>query len=902
MENVGRPDPDRLLRRLDEEEPRANRGKLVLFFGAAPGVGKTFAMLCEAQDQRADGREVVVGVVETHGRQETASLLSGLEILDRRHISYHGITLSELDLDAALQRRPALILVDELAHANAEGCRHPKRWQDVEELLDAGIDVYSTVDVQHVESLNDVVSQITGIKVHETIPDSILERAHEIRLVDLPPDELLERLKEGKVHVPEQARRATDHFFERGNLIALRELALRRTAERVDAQMRQYRRDQGITHTWAVSDRVLVCMSWSPYSAPLIRAACRIAQRLHAHWFAVYVETPTYSLSAQDRLQLSQNIRLAEQLGAEVVTLTGESAADEIVRFARKRNVTKIVVGKPRFLRWHERLFGSFLEQIVMKSGEIEVNATTGEHGADDQTQGPLRRRSTGRSGYLAAAAVVGLVSAVSGALFGRSQPADVVMLYLLGVMLVSMWYDYGPSLFAAVLSVLAFDFFFIPPYLTFAVADVRHVVTFGVLFMVAVVVSGLTRRVRAQADAARERERWTEALYTLSRELARAEATQTLIDVSARHVEEVFDCCVVVFTRDEADRQLIARRGHDRTDKTTEEAGIVNWVFENGREAGLGTTTLPGARALYLPLVGQRGKIGVLEVVPQDLGRFEDPTQRRLLEAFASQLAVALDRVLSAEETRRAKLDADREEFRSTLLSSVSHELRTPLAVMTGAASTLIGDEGNIPPPTRLDLLRTISDQAGRLNQLVGNILDMTRLESGAVGPKREWHPLEEIVGATLNSMEGRLQGHAVNVNLPDGLLLVHVDAVLIEQVLTHLLENAVKYSTEGSPIDVGTRLDEAFVVVEVADRGPGIPEAEKSRVFDKFYRLSRNRSISGTGLGLSICRAIVAAHGGRIWVEDRSGGGAILKFALPREETPPDTRREELPEASTE
>jgi two-component system sensor histidine kinase KdpD len=659
--SASRPDPDELLRRVAEEERRAVRGQLTLFFGAAPGVGKTFAMLEAAREERATGRDVLVGVVETHGRTETAALLEGLTVLPRRAVPYRGVTLQEFDLDAALARRPGLLLVDELAHTNAEGCRHPKRWQDVEELLDAGIDVYSTLNVQHVESLKDVVAQITGVAIRETVPDSLLEQAHEIRLVDLPPDELLERLRDGKVYIPDQASRAVSSFFRKGNLIALRELALRRTAERVDAQMRQYKRDQGIEATWAASERLLVCLSWSPHSARVVRDASRMARGLHASWLAVYVETPgAIRLSAEDKAWLSENLRLAAQLGAEVVTVFDEKPAEAILRVARDRNVTKIVVGKPRALRRRDRIFGSFVDDVVKGSGAIDVYVTAGSSGPQETLPDRRPPPTPGRLGYLAAASLVVLVTLVARFAFGHAYLADVVMLYLLGVVIASLSLDRGPSLSTAVLSVVAFDFFVIPPYHTFSVADFRHVVTFGVMLLVGIVINHLTLRVREQARGARERERRTAALYEMSRALGRAMERSALVTTAADHIARVFESDVLVFVPDERGLSVVHRTG-GAVAASAQELGVARWVWTNGKEAGLSTNTLPGSPGLFIPLATTHGRLGVLGVVPRDAARFDNPEERRFLEAFAAQMGVAVERTQLSERAQTARLDADR-------------------------------------------------------------------------------------------------------------------------------------------------------------------------------------------------------------------------------------------------
>ena len=902
-----RPDPDELLRRVQSEERKKNRGRLTIFFGAAPGVGKTFAMLEQAGFLRDVERlDVVAGVVETHGRFETTTLLAGFERLARRKVTYKGTTLEEFDLDGALARKPRLLLVDELAHTNAEDSRHAQRWQDVQELLEAHIDVYTTLNVQHVESLNDVVAQITGVVVRETVPDAVIDAADEIKLVDLPPDALLERLREGKVYLPAQAERALENFFQKGNLIALRELALRKTAERVDADMQAWRREHAIEKTWAASDRLLVCIGPSPYSANLLRVGRRMATSLRAQWFAVNVETPaTLRLGATDRARISQNLRLAEQLGAETVTLTGEKPAEEILHFARDRNVTKIVVGKPRTSRWRDRFGASFVDELIIGSGDIDIYATVGEP-EKEESAAPVRahpRRHEPRA-YLAAVGAVVLATVVAYALLGRRELADVAMIYLLAIIGVSMRFGFRASVLTSVLSVLAFDFFFVQPYLTFTVADLRHIVTFAVMLLVGVVIAGLTQRVRDQAEVARRSERRTSVLYAMSRELSRVEGLGPIMNVAGRHVEQVFESRVAILGSE--------RSGEVRIDYATlgfappldKEGGVARWVLTHQRQAGLGTSTLSGSRGFYVPLIspGADGSaMGVLALYPEEPHRFDDPEQQRLADAFATQIATALERARLADETERVRVQVEAEQLRSTLLSSVSHDLRTPLAVMKGAASTLVADDAKLTPTVRKDLHTAILEEAERLDRQVRNLLDMTRLESGAVRLKKEWYPLQEIVGATWSRMESRLGTRTVTIRV-DAELLAPVDNVLIEQVLVNLLENAAKYTPAGTPIDVSASRAGTEIVVEVADRGPGIPDDEHERIFDKFHRGPSERTKGGVGLGLTICRAIVVAHGGRIWIEDRPGGGAAFKFVLPLEGQPPIAKLPEITEHSSE
>ncbi len=884
-----RPDPDELLARVREQERAAARGKLTIFFGAAPGVGKTYTMLEAARIELMDQkRDVVVGIVETHGRYDTGALLMGLELLPRRKIEHRGIDIEELDLDAALKQRPGLILIDELAHTNAPGSRHVKRWQDVEDLLAAGVDVFTTLNVQHLDSLNDVVAQITGIVVRETVPDSVFENADEVRVVDLPVAELLDRLREGKVYLPHQAERAAQNFFKEGNLIALRELALRSTAERVDAQMRGYKALHGIDKTWHTGERVLVCVSPSPHSGRLLRAARRMAASVHADMIAAYVETPAaLRVGAADRERLAEHMRLAEQLGGEAATIRGENADEEIVRFARKRNVTKIVLGKPTHPRWRDLLKQPFLDEVVRRSGEIDVYVISGSGVTVRRTVAPGARpaHKDAASGYVAALVVVVAAALLAGFAFGRSQLTDVVMVFLLGIVFVSLRLGYGPALFAAVVSVVSFDFFFVPPYYSFAVADFRHIVTFVVMFVVAGVISHLTKRIRDQADSARDRERRTASLYAISRELAVAPTLDALLNVAARHVRDVFSGAVAVLLPGERDALRVAFADAGVMGDDEKELGVAEWVWAHQRPAGIGTDTLPSARALFVPLKGSRGRVGILALVPNaDAGALRDPENRQLLDTFAGIIGSAIERAQFAEEARRARLRAETEQLRNSLLSSVSHDLRTPLAVVTGAAATLLDKSAPQDPGERRELLETIHDEGQRLNRLVRNLLEMTRLDAGALRVNKELQPIEEVIGAALNRTEDRLRGREVKTHVPSDLPLVPLDTVLIEQVLINLLENATKYTPAGTPIDVAAIARKGFIEVEVADRGPGVPPEEAERIFEKFYRA--REGTGGVGLGLTICRGIVSAHGGRIWVESRPGGGASFRFVLPLDE----------------
>ena len=789
---------------------------------------------------------------------------------------------------------PTIILIDELAHSNAPGLRHAKRWQDVQELLKAGITVYTTVNVQHLESLNDVVAQITGVRVRETVPDSVLERADDVELIDLPPDDILQRLKDGKVYVPEQIQHAIHNFFVKGNLIALRELALRRTAERVDQQMEVYRRDHAVVRTWPAAETIMVCVNMKHRGPRLIRAARQMAADLHAKWIAVYVQIPRHlRLPQVERDRLVQTLRLAEQLGAETVTLTGENVAEELLNYARSMNATKIIVGKPLRSRWNEWLFGSVVSDLVHQSGEIDIYVITGAAG---EGQPLVRRalRSTGdASGYVYASLGVLIATAVAWLMFPYFAAANLIMMYLIAVIVIAIRWGRSPSVLASILSVASFDFFFVPPYFTFAVSDTQYLLTFGVMLVAALVISNLAVRLQQQAELARYRERRTGVLYAMSRDLATHRGTGMLAQVAAKHLRDAFDAQVAIYLADAEKRVQLQLGELLFFELDPKESGVAQWVYDHNERAGLGADTLPGSSALYLPLVGSAGAIGVVAVRPKEPGLLLDPEQLHLLESLVNQVALAIERTRLSEEAQHAHVRAETERMRNAILSSVSHDLRTPLATITGAASSLAEEQRELDPAARRELSRSIYREADRLDRLLKNLLDMMRLEAGAVQLSKEWHPIDEVVGAALARLEGRLREHTVNTAFPADLPLVLVDGVLLEQVVINLMENAVKYAPSGGPIDLSASASDRDVIVEVADGGPGIPVGDESRIFDKFYRGSLARE-GGVGLGLTICRGIVEAHGGRIWVENRSGGGALFRFSIPLSDQQPSVQTE--------
>ena len=897
-----RPDPDALLAEVQRDERQAARGKLKVFFGAAPGVGKTFAMLEEGRARAAEGMDVVVGYAEPHARTDTEALLLGMELLPYKFVDYNNVRLKEFDLDAALKRRPALLLVDELAHTNAPGLRHPKRYQDVLELLDSGIDVYTTLNVQHLESLNDIVERITGIKVRETLPDSILEEADEVELVDTSPEELIERLGEGKVYPGEMAERATRNFFNKANLLALRELALRRTAERVDAQMQAVHRDTTVGSPWVASERILVCVSPSPLSARLVRSAKRLAVGLRAPWTAAFVETAASArLSEQDRRRIDQNLKLAEQLGGQTAVLQGQRVADEVTAYAQAHNITKIVIGKPERPRWREVLFGSVVDDLVRRSGFIDIYVIRGdaEEPGAQSAPAPAKPQEDWK-GYAWAVAVMTAATLIGWPLYhGLHMPAEgrlpllsntnVLMLYLLGVLWIATRFGRGAAILGSFLAVAAFDFFFVPPYLRLTVADEQYVFTFVVMLATALTISTLTHRVRLQAEWARRRERRTRTLLELSRELAAARTTDQIAAATVHHVSEVLEAKATILLPD-GQRRLVARgEATARSELDVKESSVAQWAFDHDQMAGAGTGTLPAAGGTYVPMKTSRGTVGVLGLYPPSPNGDWQPEQRQLAEAFGSQAAVAIERATLAEEARQAWERVEAEFLRNTLLSGVSHELRTPLAAITGAASALIETRQALTRAAQAEMLDTIASEAQRMERLIVNLLDMTRLDSGGLALKKEWQTIQEVVGSALHHLAARLDGWEVKIDVPADLPLVHIDSTAVEQVLANLLDNAVEYTPKQSPIEISARINAMGLVVEVADRGPGLPPGTERRIFDKFFRAGSAESRRGIGLGLAINKGLIEAHGGQITAENRPGGGAVFRFTLPPDGNPP-------------
>ncbi|MFI5020225.1 MAG: ATP-binding protein [Alphaproteobacteria bacterium] len=879
-----RPSPEALLAAAAQER----RGKLKIFLGAAPGVGKTYEMLLAAAQRRREGVDVVVGVVETHGRIETERLLRGLEIVPRRRVEYRGHVLEEMDIDAVLQRAPELVLVDELAHSNAPGSRHPKRHMDVAELLAAGIDVYTTLNVQHLESLNDVVAQITRIRVRETIPDSVIDQAAEIEVVDLTPEDLIQRLNEGKVYVPRQAQRALRHYFSPGNLTALRELALRRAAQRVDEQMLSYMQAHAISGPWAAGERVLACASESPGSAQVVRQARRVADELKAKWSVIYIETSRHHrLSEVERDRIADTLRLAERLGGEAVTIPGRRVADDVLAYARSNNVTRILVGKSQRSRWQELLRGSVIYDLIRKANNIGVQVVTSE-GKPIPPKNVETRPGGEPFDFLPYVVTVGMVAAatlIALAIDAFVRLPNISLVYLAAILFTAVAYGLMPSLFAVLLSVLTYNFFFLPPIYTFTISDPANVMALIFFSIVAVLTSNLTARTREQVLSAQRRAKDATELYTFSRKLAATNDLDDLLWAFCYQVAALLKVRIVVLLPEKG--QIAVRAGYPPEDELDEsDLAAAKWTWAHNQAAGRASDTLPGARRLFLPMRTGRGIVGVLGLDRDRPGPILTPDERRLLDALSDLIAVAIERVHLAEDIDEARIAAEADRLRSTLLTSISHDLRTPLASIIGSITTFKTLKDPVDPRVKGELIATIQEEAERLNRFVGNLLDMSRLESGALPIKRQVLDVGELLETSLRRAARLVSHHRVEVDVAADLPMISGDATLLEQALFNLIDNAAKYAPAGSPIRVSARRSGDRLQLEVSDEGPGIPPDHLERIFDKFHRVAADgdKRPPGTGLGLAICRGFVEALGGTLRAANRADRrGAVFTITLP-------------------
>jgi two-component system sensor histidine kinase KdpD len=899
-----RPDPDSLLAKVKREESAARRGKLRIYFGSSAGVGKTFAMLLAARKLHSEGIDVAIGVAETHGRAETAALLEGLEVLHPKTVAHRGRALADFDLDAALVRRPALILVDELAHSNVPGSRHPKRWQDVDELLAAGIDVFTTLNVQHLESLNDVVGGITNVRVWETVPDTVFDAADEVVLVDVPAEELLARLKSGRVYIAQQAERAAENFFRKGNLMALRELALRRTADRVEGDVQAYRVDKSIGSIWKTATALLTCVGPDPGAERVVRAAARLASQLNADWHAIYIETPALQrLPAARRETILATLNLAQNLGATTAVIASPEVAESMIVYARKHNLSKIVIGRDpsrRLWPW-QRSSGQRLAMLAPDIDLIEIGRNSGGGGSGGGMK-PValppalsgsdasERRRDKRLSYLWTAIGCGLVTLLSMPLAEHFDPSNIVAIYILAVVLVAMRFGRGPAALAAILCVSAFDFFFVPPRFSFAVSDVQYLLTFSIMLAVGLITGQLTAGLRAQARVASHREERAAALYELARDLSGAVQIEQVVRISDESIERTFHASAALLLPDAAGQVTLASERVET--HLAVDLGIAQWAFDKGHPAGVGTDTLPGSEVLYVPLRAPLQARGVLALRPKNRRLLKIPEQRQLLDTFAALIAIALERVHYVGVAQDAVVRMESERLRNSLLAALSHDLRTPLTVLVGLAESL----SMTKPPlsaAQAETAEAIQDEARRMSTLVGNLLDMARIESGKVTLDLQWQPLEEVVGAALDAARNMLKQHRVEVKMAPELPLVRVDSVLIERVLVNLLENASKYTPPGSLVILSAAVDGDWLKVTVADNGPGLPPGREEALFQKFTRGRRESATPGVGLGLAICRALVESHGGTIVGINRPSGGASFSFTLPLG-TPPEATAE--------
>jgi two-component system, OmpR family, sensor histidine kinase KdpD len=880
-----RPNPDELLTQVKAEEVQKGRGRLKIFLGYAPGVGKTYTMLESARLRKRD-TDVVIAIAETHGRAETEALLEGLEVIPRRQLEYRGIKLTEMDIDAVLTRHPQLALVDELAHENAPGSRHPKRYQDIEELLDAGIDVYTTMNVQHIESGRNTIAQITGVWVRETVPDSFIDNAAEIEMVDLPPDELLKRLKEGRVYIPAQIAPATESFFRKGNLTALRELTARTIGRHVDKQTRTYMKTHAIEGPWPSGEHLLVCIGPDQAGTRLVRNARRLAYQLGAEWFAVHVETPGLHLSPEQQERLTSALRMAERMGANVSTIQGSSIINAVTEFAAKNNITKIIIGKSQRIWWQKLFSKPLLDKLISHSEHFDVYVVggRGEPVQSDTKKTERKEHRTNWLNYLYALGLVALATLLGQFIHDIFTTTTIAMLYLLCVVVTAYLWGLGPSILVSIIGVLAFDFFHVPPYLTFRVTDTQYIFIFIILLIVGIVISVLALQVRRQTESARRRERETAALYALGRDLAISNNLESYIHAILKRAKETFNHDTFVFLPDSKNKENLKPYTDTPNVKIDEnELAAAIWSFQHQKTVGHGTDTLPNAKARYVPLVTSRGTVGVLAVSATDTVSELSIEQERLLAAYADLAAVAIESIRLANEAQNTQILRDTEKLQTALLNSISHDLRTPMVSIIGVLSSLQQEGMHLDDVAKLNLIQVARDEAERLNDLITNLLDVSRVESGAINLYRQPSDIQELINAALEQLGNRASSRNIIINIPADLPFISVDFGLVVQILVNVLDNALKYSPAGSSIDIQGKQVGNEIQIEIADRGIGIPMQDLSRVFDKFYRVQRPENVTGTGLGLFISKGIIEAHGGLISATNRPGGGTVIKITLP-------------------
>jgi two-component system sensor histidine kinase KdpD len=884
MSDDRRQDPDALLASIRRDEAREKRGRLKVFLGMCPGVGKTFAMLEAAQRELRAGRDIIVGYVESHQRKDTDALIAGLPQVPRLELAYRGVTLTELNLDAVLARRPQIALVDELAHTNAPGSRHPKRWHDVQELLSAGIDVFTTLNVQHVESRAETVRQITGAEIRETIPDSVLDHAV-IELVDLPPTELIQRLREGKVYVPDRAAQAVQNFFREGNLTALREIALRLVAEHVGADTREMRKLQTGAGAWKTSVRLMVALGPSPLSASLVRWTRRLADALQAPWLAVYVETARH-LNEAEQSRLAETMELARQLGAEVLTTVDSDVVAGLLRAAHENNVTQIVYGKPGQLAWlRAQRSNAILRRLVDSSGDIDVLVVRADKAeAKPSAHSPAFRFHGGKQ-YLVALATSAAATALGFVVQRWVGYQSVALIYLSAVIVLAMFVGRGPIFFAATLTALAWNFLFVPPTFTIWISGFHDSMMFMMYFLVALATGQLTAKQRLQQAAEREREQRTNALYRLTRELASASDYPEVLSAAISEVGAVFDADVALLLPNSETNRDLVRYFAGAWALDEKEESVAAWAFQHDQPAGRFTDTLPNAAGLHLPLSAGGKPSGIMAL------RFRSAKsltiqQRNLLESFVRQVALVIDRQRLRDAEINAKLLTSSEQLSRTLLNSVSHELRTPIAAIISAASA-IAEAGPLTQ-TQRGLTSEIETASIRLNRVVQNLLGAARVQSGHVAPRMDWCDIGELVQVSLRNLERQLEGRNVTLEIRKDLPMIRADFVLLEQALNNLLLNAAIHTPPGTAVEVRAAAEGDELILTVADHGPGLAPNELARAFDLFHR-GPDAKPGGAGLGLPIVKGFVEAQGGRVSAANRASGGAEFSITLPIPPAPP-------------
>lgn len=881
-----------ILKKIQKE----NRGKLTVFLGAIAGVGKTFSMLKAAHEQFDKGQDIVIGWIETHGRKETEALIAGLPAIEPLSLPYNGKAIKELNLDAILIRRPQIVLVDELAHTNVEGARHVRRYQDVEELIDAGIDVYTAVNIQHIESLNDVVAQITGIKIRETVPDYVIEKADTVQLIDISPEVLIERLRDGKIYIPEQAKLALQQFFRQGNISALREMSLRFTAQRVDKDLSEYMEDHRIKGPWPASGRVMVCLSGSPFSAQLIRAANRLATGLRSEWIAVHIEAEKMDFPTGDkeRDSIAKNMRLAEDLGAKTMTVIGENITDEMLSLARKQNITAIVIGKPKHRKLVDFFRGSIVDTIIRNCGDINVYVVQGKDETGENFAKNKIKRMESALTYgqvFLSVAMVFFITAFGWCLKEELQVINIAFLYILPVLFSAIWWGRWASYLCAITGMLALDFYFIEPIMTFSIGDVRYIWSLVIFLLLSALIGGRTDELKKESRQARQQEKSTRALYEFSRDIVAVTDRGIIAASLAKQAGETIERKVLVLLADEKMQMKnefsydpekgIINKNPEKMLLSDAEVAVAAWVYKNKQPAGCSTDTLPGGKYMYVPIYSQTEVYAVLGI---DLERETlTPAEYRLVNAWARLAAVAMERVQLADKARRADLLIETDKLRSALFNSISHELKTPLSAILGSVSTLLENDEYYKKEDRLELLSNIKDGSLRMERLIANLLDTARMESGMMKLKLDWCDLEDIVGTALRRMQGLLKYHHMKVEVESDLPFIKGDCVLLEQVFVNLIDNAIKYSEPQSEIRICLKKSSDCVEISFVDEGVGVPQGDLNKIFSKFYRVEQPKKVSGTGLGLSICKGIIEAHSGKIFASNRSDGGTMIQITLP-------------------